>query len=59
MTDTKSKLKIKVKRCNGCNGKYIFLWWKNIDKNDIIIFKLTLCHILKSNRGENYAIKRI
>lgn len=24
MTDTKSKLKIKVKRCNGCNGKYIF-----------------------------------
>ena len=56
MTDTKSKLKIKVKRCN---GKYIFGRWKNIDKNDIIIFKLTLCHILKSNRGGNYAIKRI
>lgn len=43
----------------GVMGNIFFLWWKNIDKNDIIIFKLTLCHILKSNRGENYAIKRI
>lgn len=43
----------------GVMGNIFFLRWKNIDKNDIIIFKLTLCHILKSNRGENYAIKRI